>query len=201
MLKKDIKAFFKAIRSGDFETLKKLIEADSAYLSITNFAPPKIDDGQSGLQVAFRAGQFEIAEYLIKKGANVNFKETSEINEWTAPVLHDCIRAVVFNCLTMQPHSQKFDKAFELLNLMLKNGADPNAMDSYGNNCLNRWFLDARQMINHPGFNRQEETLGQLRRVSRALIDAGAAVTQSSKDRTSVVDQIKSYHMEKYELL
>lgn len=120
MLKKDIKAFFKAIRAGDFKTIEQSIALDHAYLAVTNFAPPKMDDGQSALQVAFRAGQFEICEFLIKKGADVNFKESSVINEWTAPMLHDCIRAVVFNCLTIQADQNKFEQAFELLILLLK---------------------------------------------------------------------------------
>ena len=201
MLKKDIKTFFKAIREGDFKTVQQSVEMDATYLTVTNFSPPKMDDGQSGLQVAFRAKQFEISEYLLKKGADVNFKETSTINEWTAPVLHDCIRAVVFSCLTLQTDQKKFEKAFELLTLMLKNGADSNAIDSYGNNCLNRWFLDTRQMIDNPNFNENEQTLSQLRRVSTALINAGADITQHAESRTSVVEQIKGYHMEKYNLL
>ncbi|WP_343523569.1 hypothetical protein [Pedobacter sp.] len=201
MLKKDIKAFFKAIRAGDIQTVKQCIETDVNYLGITNFSPPKMDDGQSGLQIAFRSGQFEIGELLLHQGANVNFQETSEINEWTAPVLHDCIRAVIFNCLTIQTDRKKFEKGFDLLMFMLKNGADPNATDSYGNNCLNRWFLDSRQMIDHPNFNQNEETLKQLRRISRALIDAGADITQSTESRENVVEQIKIYRMEKYDLL
>ncbi|KQC02191.1 ankyrin repeat domain-containing protein [Pedobacter sp. Hv1] len=201
MLKKDIKAFFKAIRAGDFKTIEQSIALDHAYLAVTNFAPPKMDDGQSALQVAFRAGQFEICEFLIKKGADVNFKESSVINEWTAPMLHDCIRAVVFNCLTIQADQNKFEQAFELLILLLKNGANPNATDSYGNNCLNRWCLDARQMIHHPNFNENEAIINQLRRVSMALINAGAYTIQSAENRTNVIEQIKSYSMEKYNLL
>jgi hypothetical protein len=49
------------------------------------------------LQVAFKAGQFAIATLLIEHGADVNFQESSLVNEWTAPVLHDAVRAALFS--------------------------------------------------------------------------------------------------------
>jgi hypothetical protein len=70
MLKKDINAFFKAIRRGDIEQVAELVTTDEAYLSVCRAAPPKQDDGQSGLQVALKAGQFIIAKLLIEQGAD-----------------------------------------------------------------------------------------------------------------------------------
>lgn len=78
-------------------------------MNVCNVGPPKKDDGQSGLQVAFKTGNFEVAKLLIDKGANVNFMETSKINEWTAPVLHDCIRATILNSYTLQRDTKRFD--------------------------------------------------------------------------------------------
>jgi hypothetical protein len=95
MKKKEIKIFFKAVSDGDINKVSELIDNNLEYLRICNVSPPKKDDGQSGLQVAFKTGNFEIARLLIDKGADTNFMETSEINEWTTPVLHDCIRATV----------------------------------------------------------------------------------------------------------
>ncbi|MCT4595158.1 MAG: ankyrin repeat domain-containing protein [Anaeromicrobium sp.] len=37
--------------------------------------PPKKDDGQSPLQVALKTGNFQIADFLIDNGANLNFME------------------------------------------------------------------------------------------------------------------------------
>jgi ankyrin repeat protein len=91
-----VNAFFNAIRKGDLEQVAALIAADKAYLTVCR-APPKKDDGQSGLQVAFKAGQFAIATLLIEQGADVNFQESSLVNEWTAPVLHDAVRAALFS--------------------------------------------------------------------------------------------------------
>ena len=116
MKKKDIKTFFQAIRNGDLQKVTELVTSDKEYLAATNFAPPKKDDGQSGLQVAFKTGNFDIAKLLINHGADVNFQETSEINEWTAPVLHDSIRATIFNSYTVQIDTSKFDRLFHFFN-------------------------------------------------------------------------------------
>ena len=132
MKKKDIKAFFKAIRDRNLQKVTELITCDKEYLTACNFAPPKKDDGQSGLQVAFKTGNFDIAQFLIDQGADLNFMEKSDVNEWTAPVLHDCIRATIYNSFTLRKDTAKFDHAFSILQLMLKKKADPNAIDSYG---------------------------------------------------------------------
>src|SRR5205807_725345 len=88
---------------------------------------------------AFKTGQFEIANYLIDQGADVNHIEESKVNEWRAPVLHDALRAAAFNA-----GKDHFKDAIALIKRMLKLGADPNAVDSYGNNCLIRAILDAK---------------------------------------------------------
>lgn len=201
MTKKDIKAFFQAIRNSDIETVSKLVCNDKTYLTVTNFSPPKKDDGQSGLQVAFKTSNFEIAEFLINNGADVNFQEKSEINEWTAPVLHDCIRATIFNCQTTDKNeTSEFNRAFELLQLMLSKNADPNSVDSYGNNCLHRAYLDAGQVIDNDYYE-QNEALNQIRKVFKQLIEAGANPKLSNDDRESLIEMIKEEQMEKYNLI
>ena len=201
MTKKEIKLFFQAIRNSDIETIIRLIDNDRTYLTITNFSPPKKDDGQSGLQVAFKTANFDIAELLINNGADVNFQEESEINEWTAPVLHDCIRATIFNCQTSNKNeTRKFDKAFELLQLMLSKNADPNSVDSYGNNCLHRAYFDAGQVIDNDYYE-QNEALNQIRKVFKQLIEAGANPKLSNDNRESLIEMIKEEQMEKYKLI
>jgi hypothetical protein len=214
MKKKNIKIFFDAIRHKELETVQKLVTENKEYLTVCNFAPPKKDDGQSGLQVAFKTGKFEIAEFLIEQGADVNFIEQSEINEWKAPVFHDCIRAVIFNCRTMQKKTGVFDFAFSLLNEMLKKGANPNAVDSHGNTCLGRAILDAKQMTDHPFFEGEtswagegltdEErniVLNQIRSVFKSLIDAGADPDFSDIRRKSAKYDIVNFRLDKYNLL
>ncbi len=201
MIKKDIKIFFKAISDGDINKVSELLNNNSEYLSICNVAPPKKDDGQSGLQVAFKTGNFEIARLLIDKGADTNFMETSEINEWTAPVLHDCIRAIIFNSYMLQRDTKQFDKAFALLQLMLSKKADPKSTDSYGNNCLHRALLDARQMLDNPSTDFTNNILiQQLQSVFNKLINAGADIKQSSDNRDSAEELYLNLNLDKYKL-
>ena len=201
MTKKDIKIFFKAVSDGDINKVSELLDKNSEYLSICNVSPPKKDDGQSGLQVAFKTGSFEVAKLLIDKGANVNFMETSEINEWTAPVLHDCIRATIFNSYTLQRDTKQFDKAFSLLELMLSKKADPKSTDSYGNNCLHRALLDARQMLDNPSTNFTNDILiKQLQSVFTQLIKAGADIKQSRDNRDSAEELYLNFKLDKYNL-
>ncbi|MBL7770778.1 MAG: hypothetical protein JNK20_17505 [Flavipsychrobacter sp.] len=201
MTKKEIKIYFKAITDGDLATLNRLLDEKPEYLNVCNVAPPKKDDGQSGLQLSFKTGRFEVTKLLIDRGADVNFQETSTINEWTTPVLHDCIRASIFNSYTLQRDTSKFDKAFSLLKLMLENKANPNATDSYGNSCLGRAILDARQMIFNPSADLQNGILlEQLRKVFKALIDVGADPDVSNATRDSAKSDLINFRLESYQL-
>ena len=201
MTKKDIKIFFKAIVDSDFNKVSELLNSDKEYLTICNVAPPKKDDGQSGLQVAFKTGNFDIATLLIEQGADTNFIETSEINEWTAPVLHDSIRATIFNSYTVQKDTSKFDKAFSLLQLMLDKNANPNSKDSYGNNCLHRAIMDSRQMIDNPSADLTNGILlQQLRKIFKVLITAGADTSLANEKRPSAESMIKNFRLEQHQL-
>ena len=201
MKKKDIKIFFKAISEGDINKVSELVNINTEYLTISNVAPPKKDDGQSGLQVAFKTGNFEIAKLLIDKGANVNYIETSEINEWTAPVLHDCIRATIFNSYTLKRDTKNFDKAFSLLELMLAKNADPNSTDSYGNNCLHRALLDSSQMLDNPSTDFTNNILiQQLQSVFNQLIKAGADIKVSIDNGESAEELYLNFNLDKYKL-
>lgn len=201
MTKKDIKAFFKAIADSDINKVSELINSDKEYLRVCNVAPPKKDDGQSGLQVAFKTGNFDIAKLLIEQGADPNFIETSEINEWKAPVLHDSIRATIFNSYTLQKDTSKFDKAFSLLQLMLDKNANPNSTDSYCNNCLHRAIMDSRQMIDNPSADLTNGILlQQLRKVFKVLITAGADSNLTNEKRPSAEAMIRNFRLEQHQL-
>lgn len=201
MTKKDIKTFFKAVSAGDVNKVAELIHKNSEYLNICSVAPPKKDDGQSGLQVAFKTGNLEVAKLLIDKGANVNFMQASEINEWNAPVLHDCIRATIFNSYTLQRDTKRFDIAFSLFGLMLSKKADPKSTDSYGNNCLHRALMDARQMIINPSAELTNGILlEQLRKVFKELISAGADINSTNETRPSAISMATNLRMGQYAL-
>ncbi|WP_243428900.1 ankyrin repeat domain-containing protein [Clostridium botulinum] len=70
-----MKKLFIAIRQGDINTVKILLEKKPELISCTAKQPPKKDHGQSPLQVAIKSGNFEIAEYFLDCGADVNFME------------------------------------------------------------------------------------------------------------------------------
>jgi len=201
MTKKEIKAFFKSVSDGDLNKVAELIHSDKEYLTVCNVAPPKKDDGQSGLQVAFKNGQFDIAQLLIGQGADVNFMESSQVNDWTAPVLHDCIRATIFNSYTVEKDTDQFEKAFSLLQIILDRKAIPNSTDSYGNNCLHRAIMDSRQMIDHPNADLASGILLlQLRKVFKELIVAGADINLANGKRPSAATVAKNFRLEQYQL-
>src|SRR4051812_36272986 len=96
-MKKDIKALFSAIRNHENASVRALLADNPALVNACASAPPKKDDGQSPLQVAFKTANLEMAAHLIDLGATIHFMEESQLNKWRTPVLHDAISAAVFS--------------------------------------------------------------------------------------------------------
>lgn len=191
-----MKKLFKAIRAGDLEMVKQLTDNKPELVNCIAKQPPKKDDGQSPLQVAFKTGNTAIAEYLIDMGANVNFiEDESCCNEWRTPVLHDAINCAVMLCrwntndewsgFKVYSTKERADEALRILKIMIGAGADVNALDSYGNSGLNRFGLQANQIL--PSYNYVEhieannriftdELHTDLKNVLQVLKEAGADV-------------------------
>lgn len=191
-MKKELKTLFSAIRKHENETVRSLLSQNASLVNACASAPPKKDDGQSPLQVAFKTGNFQIAGLLIDMGADVHFMEESAINEWRTPVLHDALRAAAFTARDGEIISgDEFKLAINLVRRMFSMGVDPNAVDSYGNTALLRALMDARQRMSvQAGFpNRVEnETLNcDLRELLQTLIAAGADIHASSPSRESAM--------------
>jgi ankyrin repeat protein len=189
-LKKDVKALIGAIRKHENAMARGLLAADASLVNAHASAPPKKDDGQSPLQIAFKTGNFEMAGHLIDLGANVHFMEESEVNEWRAPVLHDALRAAAFTARDGKiVTGDKFEAAIGLVRRLLAMGVNPNVTDSYGNSALLRALGDARQRLcAEPGFPNKvaNETLNRdLREIFQALIHSGADIHASSSQRES----------------
>ncbi len=93
-----MKKLFIAIRHSDIDTVKEILTDRPELIACTAKQPPKNDDGQSPLQVALKTGNFDIVDYLLELGADVNFMEAEPCcNEWKAPVLHDAINAAIMS--------------------------------------------------------------------------------------------------------
>jgi hypothetical protein len=101
-----MKKLFLAIRHGDLELVKKIIEAKPELVDCTAKQPPKKDDGQSPLQVALKTEQHEIANSVF------------------------CFRWNTYHAnqeLEVRSTKENADAAYDILERMLKNGADINA--------------------------------------------------------------------------
>ena len=178
----------------NLEMVRQIIEKKPELVNCVAKKPPKKDDGQSPLQVALKTGNTAIANHLLDMGADVNFIEDETCcNEWRTPVLHDAINCAVMSCrwniddkyMGFREFSTKERavEALDVLKRMLNMGADVNALDSYGNSGLNRFALQAKQIL--PSYNYAEHREGNdriftaelhedLRSVLQALKDAGA---------------------------
>lgn len=196
-----MRKLFDAIKKNDIITVKELLAKKPDLLFATAKKPPRSDDGQSTLQVALKNGRFEIAEYLISLGAEVNFIESADCaNDWRTPVLHDAIRAAVFTCrsncvepdgsLRLLSSKIEADHSFAILEKMLFLGADVNTTDSYGNTALDRAILDASQVL--PSYHHGEkralddrkltsELKDDLTRIFKALFAHGADKKQTDR--------------------
>src|SRR5262249_53745222 len=180
-----------AIRKGDIERVRELLDNKPELVSAVARQPPKKDDGQSPLQVAFKTGRFDIADLLIDRGADVNFIERESMNEWRAPVIHDAIRASIFSSrfpgtLGIQSTKERFERALASLTKLLRAGADVHAVDSYGNNCMMRAVLDANQL---QIADQNLELIEDLGRVFQTLVNAGGDFSERTSTRDSVIDQ------------
>lgn len=196
-----METIFQAMRNSDFDLVRKLVEENKDIVNSISKDGLSNDDGQSPLQVAIKTNNIEIANYLIERGANVNFIEIESQNEWKAPVIHDAIRCAIMNTrwnINYDTETKVFhtkeesDKAYELLKLIIEKGADVNAKDSYGNSCLYRAILDSKQIL--PYYDVELDKLSDDRlltneikedisRIFELLIKSGADINE--KDRNS----------------
>ena len=157
-----MKKLFKAIRDKNIEMVRELITTSSELVNCIAKQPPKKDDGQSPLQVALKTGAFDIAEFLIDNGADLNFMEAESCcNTWRTPVIHDAINAAVMSSRwnTNNPYTgfevfsteENAITARKTLEKMLQLGADVNKVDSSGNSGIWRFCLQANQIL--PRYN------------------------------------------------
>ena len=180
-----MKKLFVALRQGNIEEVKRIISEKPKLLDCVSGPQPKKDHGQSLLQVALKSGSFDIADYLIGQGIDVDFMEAEDDDPGLrAPVLFDAISAVLDSlCINRfaspeEVHNRfrKSDRALDLLEKIVANGADVNKRASNGLCALNWSLHHAGQIMRNADsypFS-QEKAREQLERVFDLLIDHGA---------------------------
>ena len=172
-----MKKLFTAIKKGDIETVKALIQADNNLVNCIAKQPPKSDDGQSPLQIALKNGQTEIANYLIDMGANVNFMESEQCcNIWRTPVIFDAITCAIMcsrwnvireNEIEVYNIKEKADSAFLILDRMIKTGANLNINDSLGRSVIFHACNQAEQIL--PRYDCFTKSLCNDRKITKEL--------------------------------
>ena len=180
-----MKKLFVLVRQGNLEEIDKILTARPELLNCVAGTVPKKDHGQSLLQVALKSGHFDIADYLIDRGIDVNFmEEEDEDPGLRAPVLFDAITAVLDSLCINQFASQeeiqrKFGRSEEALKLMKKiisNGAYVNKRSSNGLSAMNWSLSHADQIMRNTSIYpfSQDRVREQLRNVLDLLIEHGA---------------------------
>jgi ankyrin repeat protein len=181
-----MKKLFTSIRNKDLITVKSILDDKPSLLTSVSTGTPKKDIGQSPLQIALKSSSTEIVNYLLDKGADVNFMESEEIQTWRCPVIHDAInRAIMTSRWNVNRSGQldvfntekDADESFNILKRIMDLGADVNAKDSYGNSCLNRACLQSRQIL--PAKDSDDRILtnelkADISRIFNILIENGA---------------------------
>lgn len=173
-----MKKTFQAVRKGDVEAVKRILEKNPDEIHAVAKQPPKKDDGQSLLQVALKTGNIAVVHLLLDHHADVHFMESEDCcNTWRAPVIHDAIRCAVmrsrWNAKNLDGDYVQYntaadaDEAFGVLKRMFELGADVAAKDSFGNTGLERAILDAKQIL--PRFHHGEKIVLDDRLITEEL--------------------------------
>lgn len=170
-----MKKLFTVIRQGKLDEVKTILERKPELVNCVSGALPKKDHGQSPLQVALKTGKYEIADYLISHGADVNFMEAEDDDPGLrAPVLFDAINATIASlCYRRVDES---DIAFGYVKLLIEKGADVNKLASYGFDSINWSVSQAELLFERPSIypDVQEKVREQLTKILDLLIENGA---------------------------
>lgn len=170
-----MKKLFTVIRQGKLDEVKRIIERKPELVNCVSGPLPKKDHGQSPLQVALKTGKYEIADYLIEHGADINFMEAEDDDPGLrAPVLFDAINATITSLCYRR--FEESEIAFGYVKRLVEMGADVNKLASNGFDAIN-WSVSQAELL----FERasiysesQEAVRKQLTRILDLLIEHGA---------------------------
>ena len=170
-----MKKLFVVIRQGKIDEVKNIIEKKPELVNCVSGPLPKKDHGQSPLQVALKTGNYEIADYLISHGADVNFMEAEDDDPGLrAPVLFDAINATITSLCYKRVNES--ERALSYVKLLIEKGADVNRLASNGYDAMN-WAVSKAELLFERASiypNVQDEVRQQLAKVLDLLIKNGA---------------------------
>lgn len=171
---KKMKKLFTVIRQGKLDEVKRIIEKKPELVNCVSGALPKKDHGQSPLQVALKTGKYEIADYLIEHGADINFMEAEDEDPGLrAPVLFDAINVTITSlCYKRFAESEL---AFDYVKKLVERGADVNKLASNGFDAINWSISKAELLFQRPSIYSQSQKAvrRQLTRILDLLIEHG----------------------------
>ena len=104
-----MKKLFTSIKNKDLTNVKSILEDKPSLITAVSTGAPKKDVGQSPLQIALKSSSTEIVNYLLDKGADVNFIESEEIQTWRCPAIHDAINRAIMSSRWNVNHSNELE--------------------------------------------------------------------------------------------
>ena len=194
------KDIFTLIKEDNLQAVKEMVKKDPKLVNAMAPKKPADTKGMSPLQVSLCAGWHrDIADFLLDNGADVNYMESDQWKSPQAnPVLHDAVSVAIMNSrrfgyenmedatnenMILRHNKEDADRAYKLLERMIKMGADGNAVDKDNINALGHAVSQAQFCC--PETNLQTgkfytephiipEMIEDFQRIFRLLINSGA---------------------------
>lgn len=190
---------FTVIRQGKLDEVERILSKHPEAVNAASGPKPKKDHGQSPLQVAFKTGRLEIADYLMDHGADVNFMEAPDEDPgMRAPVLFDAIACAIESlCYKAFDTSEK---AIPRIERMLREGADANKKASNGMSPIGWTIWRAEYIINSPTVypSSQEMVRKQAARILDLLREYGGDFKAWADDMAGSTRTNRSFYLDDY---
>lgn len=177
-------------KSGNLDVCKYLVNLDKTLVNSTS------KDGATPLWLSVMHNEVENVNFLLENGAAETINDSIKLSSADTPlsvaVEHNLLAMVqvllkhgakVNYFLDYRPPLQ-FAKTFDMVKLLLENGADPNQVSKYGTTPLKNF------VVNYKRFD-----------ICKLLIEYGADVDLRDKDGKDVSDYIQSPDLKEWQKL
>jgi ankyrin repeat protein len=165
-----VERFFRAVRAGDLEQVRQLLDARPALAHAVRTPPPKKDAGQGPLGIAIKTGHLDIARLLVERGADVNFIEDPSV-PGRMPVIADAIESAIV-AVVATSHPGRAAETLEFLQHLIACGARTDEGVDEGVRPM--LFRAVGSTLHWRRAPLSEEERDGVAAVFRVLVDAGA---------------------------